>query len=83
LALAATIAWPFIPAVAERVLEALGNTANPSWPSSAVEALNLIEGGRKVDVPSILFEKLSVEWVEINRARFAGRRPSDCGNSAS
>ena len=39
LALAATIAWPFIPATAERVLEALGNTAKPLWPSSATEAL--------------------------------------------
>jgi methionyl-tRNA synthetase len=32
----------------------------------------LIEGGRKIDVPPILFEKLSAEWVEINRAKFAG-----------
>jgi len=66
LALAAPVAWPFIPATAERVLEALGSNAKPSWPSSAAEALALIEGGRKVDVPPILFEKLSAEWVETN-----------------
>ena len=42
LALAATVAWPFKPAAAERVLEALGNNAKPSWPSAA-EALTLIE----------------------------------------
>jgi methionyl-tRNA synthetase len=70
--LAATVAWPFIPATAERVLEALDSNAKPSWPSSAAEALTLIEGGRKVDVPPILFEKLSAEWVETNRAKFAG-----------
>jgi methionyl-tRNA synthetase len=34
--------------------------------------LTLIEGGQKVNVPPILFEKLSAEWVEINRAKFAG-----------
>ena len=43
LALAATVAWPFKPAAAERVLEVLGNNAKPSWPSSAAEALTLIE----------------------------------------
>ena len=50
-ALAATVAWPFIPATAERVLEALGSNSEPSWPSSAAEALALIEGGRRIDVP--------------------------------
>jgi diadenosine tetraphosphate (Ap4A) HIT family hydrolase len=72
LALAATVAWPFIPATAERVLEALGSNAKPSWPTSAAEALTQIEGRRKVDVPPILFDKLSTEWVESNRAKFSG-----------
>jgi methionyl-tRNA synthetase len=72
LALAATIAWPFIPATAERVLEALGGNAKPSWPSSAAEVLTSIEGGRRVGVPPILFEKLSAEWVETTRMKFAG-----------
>ena len=72
LALAATVAWPFIPDTAEHVLEALGSNTKPSWPSSAAEALALIEGGRKIEVPPILFEKLSAEWVETNRATFAG-----------
>jgi hypothetical protein len=36
-----------------RVLEALGSDPEPSWPSSAAEALALIEGGRKVKVPQI------------------------------
>jgi methionyl-tRNA synthetase len=77
-ALAATVAWPFIPLTAERVLEALGCTAKPSWPSSAAQALTLIEGGRKLGVPPILFEKLAAEWVETNRAKFAGD-PRICG----
>jgi methionyl-tRNA synthetase len=72
LALAATVAWPFIPATAERVLEALGLVTRPAWPASAAQALTLIEGGRKVGVPPILFEKLSAQWVETNTARFAG-----------
>jgi methionyl-tRNA synthetase len=72
LALAAAVAWPFIPATAERVLKALGLDARPAWPSSAAGALTLIEGGREVGVPPLLFEKLSAEWVETNRAKFAG-----------
>jgi methionyl-tRNA synthetase len=36
-ALAATAAWPFIPATAERVLEALGCAARPSWPPPAAQ----------------------------------------------
>jgi methionyl-tRNA synthetase len=76
-ALAATVAWPFIPATAERVLEALGCAARPSWPSSAAQALTLIAAGRKVGVPPILFEKLSAEWVETNRAKFAGEPDCD------
>jgi len=44
------------------------------WPSSAAEALALIEGGRRIDVPPILFEKISAEWVETNRAKFAGMK---------
>jgi methionyl-tRNA synthetase len=35
----------------------------------AAEALTLIQGGRKLGVPPILFEKLSSEWVEANRAK--------------
>jgi len=71
-ALAATVAWPFIPATAERVLQALGDNAKPSWPASAAEALTRIERRRKIDAPPILFEKLSTEWAETNRAKFAG-----------
>jgi len=75
-ALAATVAWPFIPATTERVLKALGSTARPSWPAAA-QALKLIEAGRKVEVPPILFEKLSPEWVSNNRTRFAGVQEPD------
>jgi hypothetical protein len=32
----------------------------------------LIEGGRKINVLPILFEKLSTEWVETNRTRITG-----------
>src|SRR5260221_678859 len=74
LALAATVAWPFIPATAGRVLYALASNAGPPWPQSAAEALALIEGGRRIDVPPILFEKISAEWVETNRAKVAGMK---------
>jgi len=54
----------FIPASAARVLAALGLGAKPAWggPPSAARALNQIEGGRKVGVPPILFEKLTAQW---------------------
>jgi methionyl-tRNA synthetase len=35
--------------------------------------MSAIEGGRKLGVPPILFEKLAAEWVDTNRATFAGR----------
>jgi methionyl-tRNA synthetase len=60
-----------------RVLEALGSNAEPLWPSSAADASAQIEGGRKVSVPPILFEKLLAEWVETNRVKFAGLKHQD------
>ena len=79
LALTETAAWPFIPASADRVLEALGSEAEPSWPWSAAEALNLIAAGRRIDVPPILFAKLPAEWVRINTAKFAGAKGPAAG----
>jgi methionyl-tRNA synthetase len=48
LALAATVAWPFKPAAAERVLEVLGNNAKPSWPAEWVETNGQSLPGRTV-----------------------------------
>ena len=35
-----------------------------------------------IDVPPILFEKLSAEWVEINRAKFAGMAHPEASTAA-
>lgn len=72
-ALAATVAAPFIPETAGHVLAGLGVPANAlEWPS-AHTALNLIEGGRSIRVPPVLFPKLLPEWVEDSTRRFAGK----------
>jgi methionyl-tRNA synthetase len=71
-ALAATVAAPFIPATADTILSALGlPSAALSWPS-ARSALAAIEVGRQIKVPPVLFAKLSPEWVAETTRRFAG-----------
>jgi len=72
LAITATVAWPFIPDASECVLRSLELPTSPVWPSSTREAITQIAGGRKVCLPRILFEKLSAEWVALNRSRFSG-----------
>jgi len=41
----------------------------PAWPSPALDG---VEAGRKIQAPSILFGKLSADWVEARRRQFAG-----------
>lgn len=73
LALAATVAWPFIPGTAETVLRALGRPEGiPPWPGSAAEALAVVPAGQAVAALPLLFAKLTPDWVEAQRARFAG-----------
>jgi methionyl-tRNA synthetase len=72
-ALAARLAFAFIPGAATRVLEALGEASPvPAWPRSAGEALGVIAGGRKLKPLPVLFAKLSAEWVEAREQEFAG-----------
>nr|WP_236841919.1 hypothetical protein [Bosea sp. PAMC 26642] len=72
-AIAAQAAWPFIPAAAERVLEALGHgRGRPPWPTSAsITRADLLPEWR-VGPLLPLFEKLSPDWVEAQTARYAG-----------
>ncbi|MBN8941184.1 MAG: methionine--tRNA ligase [Rhizobiales bacterium] len=73
LGVAATVAWPFIPAAAATVLTALGRPSDlPAWPRSAADALNEIPAGQVVALLPVLFAKLAPEWVEANRLRFSG-----------
>ncbi len=72
-AVAARVAWPFIPAAAETVLTALGCASDvPAWPQSAADALSEIPAGQAVALPPVLFAKLTPEWVAVNQRRFAG-----------
>lgn len=70
----AAVAWSFIPDAARKVRVALGQetdrgTSVPAWPSPALDG---VEAGRKIQAPSILFGKLSADWVEARRRQFAG-----------
>jgi len=70
---AAIAAWPFIPATAERVLNALGEPCGvPTLPTDGAAALDAIEGGRAVSVPPLLFRKLDTDGIARLRARSAG-----------
>ena len=69
-AVAAAVAWPFIPASAERVLAVLGLEAvPPAWPDASLAAVHA--GTRVAPLPP-LFVKLSLEWAEANAASFSG-----------
>jgi methionyl-tRNA synthetase len=70
---AAVVAWPFIPASAERVLAALGETAGvPPFPADASSALSAIAEGRTIHVPPVLFTKISDEDAARIKARHGG-----------
>jgi len=72
----ALVAWPFIPATARRVLETIGtDQAIPVLPDNGEDALRLIDGGRRVGLPPILFRKLTPEWAEEQGRRFRGSGP--------
>ena len=76
-AVAASVARPFIPATAARVSAALGSPAGaPDWPDAELAA---VEAGRNIgDLPP-LFAKLSPEWAEANAARFDGNGTASSG----
>jgi methionyl-tRNA synthetase len=69
-AVAAIVAWAFIPQTAECVLRAL--RCATACPGSAAQALTLIEAGETVRAPPVLFAKLTTAWSEECRKRFAG-----------
>ncbi|MGO4737190.1 methionine--tRNA ligase [Bosea sp. 2KB_26] len=73
LAIAADIAWPFIPQSASRVLAALGRADQPTtWPDAG-DILADHHAGRQLGPLPPLFAKLSQDWVAHSRALFAGR----------
>lgn len=72
LAIAAEIAWPFIPESAGRVLAALGRADQPAtWPDAG-DILADHHAGRALGPLPPLFAKLSQDWVAHCRTRFAG-----------
>ncbi len=73
----AIIAWPVIPASAERVLTALGeevggDAAVPAWPGPVAAELAAIPAGRPLGEPGILFRKIPPEEVATLEAEFGG-----------
>ena len=71
-ALAATVAAPFIPESAGRVLDALGaSLMELSWPSART-ALARVKAGERINAPPPLFAKLTPEWVDARKRQFAG-----------
>jgi len=70
---AAVVAWPFVPTSAERILAALGEPDGvPAFPLDASGALAAITPGRAIQVPPLLFAKISDEDAARIRARHGG-----------
>ncbi len=69
----AVISAPFIPDASARLLDAM-NTADTEWPSNMGEALATLQPGHAIDVPDMLFRKITDDERETWRARFSGTR---------
>ncbi|MYH57538.1 MAG: methionine--tRNA ligase, partial [Boseongicola sp. SB0675_bin_26] len=69
----AAISAPFIPDASARMLDAV-NTSDSAWPSDMGDALALLQPGHAIDVPDMLFRKITDDERETWRAQFAGTR---------
>jgi methionyl-tRNA synthetase len=68
------LAWPVIPSAARAIHEAI-QPAPPviPWPDAPVaELLDQLEVGQKIQVPDVLFAKITDEQVAEWKARFSG-----------
>jgi methionyl-tRNA synthetase len=68
------LAWPIVPASARRIHEAIQEAPEViSWPNEAMgEFLNQLEAGQKIQVPDVLFAKVTDEQIEEWKVRFGG-----------
>ena len=69
----AVISAPFIPEASARLLDAM-NTSDTAWPSDIGDALAVLQPGHAIDVPEMLFRKITDDERETWRAQFAGMR---------
>ena len=70
-ALFAKVSEPFIPFAAEEIAQAVGESFPGRWPDEQ-GALSILEPGRPVKAPDVLFRKIEDAQVEEWRARFGG-----------
>jgi methionyl-tRNA synthetase len=69
---AALAAWPFVPAGAERVLQALGEPAGtPRFPRNAGALLSAVRPGRPLTLPPLVFPKLIPADIRRLQTRYA------------
>ena len=69
----AVISAPFIPDASARILDAM-NTSDTAWPSDMGDALSVLQPGHAIDVPDMLFRKITDDEREAWRVQFAGTR---------
>ncbi len=69
----AVISAPFIPDASARMLDAM-NTSDTAWPSDIGDALSVLQPGHAIDVPDMLFRKITDDERERWRVQFAGTR---------
>jgi methionyl-tRNA synthetase len=71
-ALFGKVSEPFIPFAAEKIAEALGEPYPGRWPSLEGGVLAVLEPGRAIRAPEVLFKKVEAEQVAEWRERFGG-----------
>lgn len=69
----AVISAPFIPDASARMLDAM-NTSDNAWPLDMGDALAALQPGHAIDVPDMLFRKITDDERETWQTRFAGTR---------
>jgi methionyl-tRNA synthetase len=71
-ALFAKVSEPFIPFAAEKIALGVGEAFPGRWPSDPSRALDVLEPGRAVHAPEVLFRKVEDTQVAEWRERFGG-----------
>lgn len=72
----ASVAHPFVPALARRILSLVGDDMVPGWTTDPVVALATVANpAHRIARPSPPVPKLDDAWIERQTTRFSGRTP--------
>ena len=71
----AVLSSPFIPATSEKIFASFGiKDEEKMWPADIAKTLTLLETGRTIEAPGILFAKILPEKIEELKAQFGDEK---------